>query len=105
MRGFFAALRITNKCGGGFFAAVGRTARQKRNAGVLRCAQNDKRLCRAWRRSIGGLAGFEHLFYAAEGLAGAFFVFDEGEADVAVAAFAEADAGADGGFGFEQEFF
>ena len=41
---------------------------------------------------------------AAQGLAGAFFVFDQGEADVVVAVLAEADAGADGGFGFEQEF-
>ena len=42
----------------------------------------------------------EHLLDAAEGLAGAFLIFDEGEADVAVAVVAEADAGADGDFGF-----
>jgi hypothetical protein len=40
----------------------------------------------------------QHLLDAAEGLAGAFFVFDEGEADVVVAVAAEADAGRDGGF-------
>jgi hypothetical protein len=39
--------------------------------------------------------GGEHLPDAAEGLAGAFFVFDEGEADVAAAVVAEADAGRD----------
>src|ERR1019366_4703359 len=48
-------------------------------------------------------AGFEHLLDAAEGLAGAFFVFDEGEADEGVAGVAEADAGADGGFGVDEE--
>ena len=45
----------------------------------------------------------EHLLDAAEGLAGALFVFDEGEADVVVAVVAEADAGADGGFGFDEQ--
>ncbi len=51
------------------------------------------------------LGGFEHLLDAAEGLAGAFFVFDEGETDVGIAVVAEADARADGGVGFEEEFF
>ncbi len=42
----------------------------------------------------------EHLPNAAEGLSCSLFVFDEGEADVAVAVVAEADAGTDGYFGF-----
>ena len=40
----------------------------------------------------------QHGLDAAEGLAGAFFVFDEGEADVVVAVVAAADAGGDGYF-------
>jgi hypothetical protein len=57
----------------------------------------------------GGDCGFlhavalEHLAHAAESLAGAFFVFDEGEADVGVAELAETDAGGDGYLGFAQE--
>ena len=42
----------------------------------------------------------QHGFDAAQRLASAFFVLDEGEADVVVAVFAESDAGTDGGFGF-----
>ena len=46
----------------------------------------------------------EHLLDAAEGLAGAFFVFDEGEADVLVAVLAEAYPRRHGHLGFvEQE--
>ena len=40
-----------------------------------------------------GYAFGQHLLDAAQRLAGALFVFDEGEADVAVAVVAEADAG------------
>jgi hypothetical protein len=36
----------------------------------------------------------QHLLNPAQHLAGAFFVLDEGEADVVVAVVAEADAGA-----------
>ena len=47
----------------------------------------------------------EHLPDAAQCLTGALLVLDEGEADVAVAVFAEADAGADGYFRFLQKVF
>ena len=49
-------------------------------------------------------ADFEHLLDAAEGLASALFIFDEGEADEVVAVFAEAYAGADCGLSVEQQF-
>ena len=42
---------------------------------------------------------------AAEGLAGAFFIFDEREADELVAVLAEADAGADGDLGVLEKVF
>lgn len=42
-------------------------------------------------------------FDAALGLAGAFFVFDEREADVGVTVVAEADSRRHGGFGFCQQ--
>ncbi len=44
----------------------------------------------------------KHLLDAPQRLAGAFFVFDEGEADVAVAVVAEAEAGGDGARGCSQ---
>jgi len=45
MRGFFAALRMTNK-GKGQYGDSGcaRMTNLKTNAGILRCAQNDKRV-------------------------------------------------------------
>src|ERR1700733_6311784 len=49
------------------------------------------------------LALGKHRLDASQCLAGAFFVFDEGEADVAVAIFAEADAGRYGNFGFVEQ--
>jgi len=51
------------------------------------------------------LAVFEHLLDAAKGLPCALFVFDEGEAHVAVAVIAEAYAGTYCDLGFGEEFF
>src|ERR1035437_10279131 len=48
--------------------------------------------------------GGEEEWHFRGSLAGAFLVFDEGEADEGVAVVAEADAGADGGFGVDEEF-
>jgi hypothetical protein len=42
MRGFFAALRMTGAWSG--FEREQTNAKAKANAGVLRCAQNDRRL-------------------------------------------------------------
>jgi hypothetical protein len=52
-------------------------------------------------RVSGALACFEHLLDASQGLSGAFFVFDEREANMLVAVLAKSDAGAHGNLGID----